>query len=82
MPGEIQSAVRRANADNQVRVIILEGNGRAFCAGYDLKVSAEKERGQVNIGTLKKFRQMPMVAQFISCGLKCTLCLQLQLNVF
>ncbi|KAJ8039001.1 putative enoyl-CoA hydratase, mitochondrial [Holothuria leucospilota] len=53
MPGEIQSAVERANRDDKVRVIILAGKGRAFCAGYDLKISAENERGEVNIGNQK-----------------------------
>lgn len=50
MPGEIQSAVKRANVDDNVKVIILGGSGRAFCAGYDLKMSAENERGEINIG--------------------------------
>lgn len=36
MPGEIQAAVARANADEAVHVIVLRGAGRAFCAGYDL----------------------------------------------
>jgi enoyl-CoA hydratase len=36
MPGEIQAAVARANADDSVHVIVLRGAGRAFCAGYDL----------------------------------------------
>jgi enoyl-CoA hydratase len=36
MPGEIQAAVARANADESVHVIVLRGAGRAFCAGYDL----------------------------------------------
>ncbi len=41
MPGEIRAAVDRANADDAVHVIVLQGAGRAFCAGYDLKVFAE-----------------------------------------
>ena len=41
MPGEIRLAVERANADDEVHVIILEGAGRAFCSGYDLKEFAE-----------------------------------------
>jgi enoyl-CoA hydratase len=36
MPGEIEAAVAAANADEAVRVIVLRGAGRAFCAGYDL----------------------------------------------
>ncbi len=41
MPGEIRRAVEQANADDDVHVIVLEGAGRAFCAGYDLKTYAE-----------------------------------------
>ncbi len=43
MPAEIKAAVERANADDNVRVIILRGNGKAFCAGYDLKQYAEAD---------------------------------------
>src|SRR6202165_5753937 len=35
MPEEIESAVHRATADPQVKVIVLRGAGRAFCAGFD-----------------------------------------------
>jgi enoyl-CoA hydratase len=42
MPAEIRSAVELANADDEVHVIIVQGAGRAFCAGYDMKESAEK----------------------------------------
>jgi enoyl-CoA hydratase len=41
MPGEIRAAVEAANADERVHVIVLQGAGRAFCAGYDLKDYAE-----------------------------------------
>jgi enoyl-CoA hydratase len=43
MPGEIRQAVERANADESVRVIVLQGSGRAFCSGYDLQLFAEGE---------------------------------------
>jgi enoyl-CoA hydratase len=45
MPGEIRVAVEQANNDDHVRVIVVQGAGRAFCAGYDLKEFAE---GAVN----------------------------------
>jgi enoyl-CoA hydratase len=45
MPGEIRAAVEQANNDDDVRVIVVQGAGRAFCAGYDLKQFAE---GAVN----------------------------------
>ncbi|HUO71416.1 MAG TPA: crotonase/enoyl-CoA hydratase family protein [Solirubrobacteraceae bacterium] len=35
MPDEFEAAVRRATADAQVKVIVLRGAGRSFCAGYD-----------------------------------------------
>ena len=60
MPREIAAAVERANDDSSVHVIVLGGEGRAFCAGYDLKAYAEQ-----GIGTqptvwdpIKDFRSM------------------------
>ena len=35
MPDELERAVAEANHDPRVRVIILRGAGRAFCAGFD-----------------------------------------------
>jgi enoyl-CoA hydratase len=36
MTSELRAAVATANEDASVRVILLSGAGRAFCAGYDL----------------------------------------------
>ncbi|WP_083384513.1 MULTISPECIES: crotonase/enoyl-CoA hydratase family protein [Cupriavidus] len=44
MPGEIAQAVAAANDDERVHVIVLQGAGKAFCAGYDLKDFAEGDR--------------------------------------
>lgn len=35
MPEEIEASVQRASADEEVKVIVLRGAGRAFCAGFD-----------------------------------------------
>jgi enoyl-CoA hydratase len=35
MPDEVESAVTAAVRDPEVKVIVLRGAGRAFCAGYD-----------------------------------------------
>jgi enoyl-CoA hydratase len=35
MPDEFEAAVREATRDPQVKVIVVRGAGRAFCAGYD-----------------------------------------------
>lgn len=40
-PSDIEDAVREANADDAVHVLVLSGRGAAFCAGYDLKEFAE-----------------------------------------
>lgn len=41
MPPAIEEAVRTAEHDQDVHVIILAGAGKAFCAGYDLSLYAE-----------------------------------------
>ncbi|MDX1747906.1 MAG: enoyl-CoA hydratase-related protein, partial [Halobacteriales archaeon] len=41
MPGEIRRAVEAADRDDDVHVIVLTGEGRAFSSGYDLKEYAE-----------------------------------------
>ncbi|WP_410650711.1 crotonase/enoyl-CoA hydratase family protein [Amycolatopsis sp. cmx-4-54] len=43
MPREIRQAVELANEDDAVRVIVVRGEGRSFCAGYDLKQFAEED---------------------------------------
>ncbi len=35
MPEEVEAAVNSAVRDNAIKVIVLRGAGRAFCAGYD-----------------------------------------------
>ncbi|MBN1527590.1 MAG: crotonase/enoyl-CoA hydratase family protein [Thermoleophilaceae bacterium] len=42
MARDLADVVRQANEDDRVRVLIVQGAGRAFSAGYDLKVYAEQ----------------------------------------
>jgi enoyl-CoA hydratase len=41
MPEEIERAVIEANSDPEVRVILLKGAGKAFCAGFDFSGNLE-----------------------------------------
>jgi enoyl-CoA hydratase len=41
MPRELSAAVAEADADRRVHVMVLSGNGRAFCAGYELDFERE-----------------------------------------
>lgn len=41
MPRELAACVEQANLDPEVHVIALAGNGKGFCGGYDLVMSAE-----------------------------------------
>ena len=40
MPAEIRAALDWAEADDRTHVIVLDGAGRSFCAGYDLQDSS------------------------------------------
>ena len=53
---ECLAAIKQFDADENVRVIIVSGNGRAFSAGFDLKAAAERQlsghdewRGQLEL---------------------------------
>ncbi len=41
-PGDIRKAVELANADSDIHVIIVQGEGEAFCAGYDISLFGEE----------------------------------------
>ncbi len=47
LAGDLECCVERADLDPAVHVILLAGNGKGFCGGYDLVESAE---GQGRIG--------------------------------
>lgn len=46
MSAELSEAMRRCDADDDVRVVIVTGNGRAFCAGADLSKGGDSFSAQ------------------------------------
>ena len=58
-PGEIRRAVELANADDEVHVIVVQGEGDAFCAGYDIVGAAES--GEDSPCNQEKFPWDPML---------------------
>ncbi len=59
MPDEIAQAVRWAEAEDEVHVVVVEGEGRAFCAGFDLQEYAEGDDEHPN--RQEKYPWDPMV---------------------
>ena len=45
MPEELEQCLAEANADRDVRVIILQGAGKSFCAGFDFSEDLEHFSG-------------------------------------
>lgn len=45
MPEELEKAMAEANADDDVRVIILQGAGHSFCAGFDFSENLDHFSG-------------------------------------
>ncbi|MBO3750849.1 enoyl-CoA hydratase/isomerase family protein [Streptosporangiaceae bacterium NEAU-GS5] len=54
MKRSLRAAVERARDDSAVRAVLLTGNGRAFCAGQDLREHSENlARGRGLFGTVR-----------------------------
>src|SRR5579863_892300 len=59
MEEEIGAAIRAASADHQVRVIILTGAGKGFCAGADMSLlSAISRESAERAGRLLERNEM------------------------
>ena len=39
---ELQAALKECRKNEEVRVVVLTGEGRAFCSGQDLKASSKE----------------------------------------
>ena len=64
MIGELNDALDRAEADEAVKVILVEGAGRAFSAGFDLDMGMEEEPGSVDEETMKAALRRELTQDF------------------
>ena len=63
MNHEITTAIKQAEKDITVRVIVITGEGRAFCSGQDLSEVTEK----MDHGDVLRTRYGPMIKQIHCC---------------
>jgi 2-(1,2-epoxy-1,2-dihydrophenyl)acetyl-CoA isomerase len=59
MNGEVQRALKDADEDKDIRVIVLTGAGRGFCAGQDLKGRTPEKKG--SLGASLRERYNPII---------------------
>lgn len=61
----MQGAVAEAAGDDEVRVIVLTGSGKAFCAGQDLKEAIDPD--MPDLGEIVDQHFNPLVKKMIHC---------------
>ena len=70
---ELQDALKASAKDDQVRVIVLTGEGKAFCSGQDLKAGTEQEKRSFMDSLTKRYnpiiRAMRSLPKPIVCKL-------------
>src|SRR5215831_9241101 len=55
MIAQLRDTFERVAADPSIRVMIVRGNGPAFCSGLDLReMAAQREAGEADLGGLEK----------------------------
>jgi len=52
---EFQDALKAAKRDNEIRVIVLSGEGKAFCSGQDLKAIAGAKNRSLSDSLYKRY---------------------------
>lgn len=63
MNHEIKDGIKMASKDDNVRCVVITGEGRAFCSGQDL---SEVEEGS-NLGDVLRKNYVPMVKEMKKC---------------
>ncbi|MBU6323892.1 MAG: enoyl-CoA hydratase/isomerase family protein [Bacteroidetes bacterium] len=89
---ELQDALKQATRDEQVRVVVLTGAGKAFCSGQDLKAIANSGQRSLSESLYKRYnpiiramREMPkpIICRLngVAAGAGCSLALACDLIV-
>ena len=52
---DLQAALKEANKDSEIRVVVLTGAGKAFCSGQDLKAIAGSKNRSLSDSLYKRY---------------------------
>ncbi|MEQ9167203.1 MAG: enoyl-CoA hydratase-related protein [Fulvivirga sp.] len=83
---ELQDALKQASKDELVRVVVITGQGKAFCSGQDLKASSAQEKRSFIDSLHKRYNPIirvmrnmpkPIIARLngVAAGAGCSLAL-------
>ncbi len=61
MTREFLLALRQAEDDSEVKAVVLRGEGRAFCAGHDLKEDTTGETLEESLGLIEELQETTRV---------------------
>lgn len=89
---ELQDALKQATRDDLVRVVVITGEGKAFCSGQDLKASSKQENKSFMDSLHKRYNPIiramrnmpkPIIARLngVAAGAGCSLALACDLVV-
>ena len=70
---DLQKAFRQATADPEVRVVVLTGEGKAFCSGQDLKAVAGTEKRSFLESLRKRYNPLISAMQALPKPIVCRL---------
>jgi len=89
---ELQDAIKNVSRDAEVRVVVITGEGKAFCSGQDLKAASKMENKSFSESLHKRYNPMikpiramekPVICRLngVAAGAGCSLALACDLIV-